>query len=239
MKINGATALVTGASRGLGREFVRQLLVRGASVYAAARNPASLASMTGGIATVLPLDVTDWASVESAADTAGDVDLLINNAGVFTMTGVLGNPEQARQEMEVNYWGALSMVRAFAPVLSRNGGGAILNVASEASWSAVPGNGAYAASKAAVWNMSNALRHELLEQGTLVTSLHFGAADTEMLRSIDIRKSDPADIVQAALDGLEANQFEVLADKSSASAKFALNKSPEELYPEIAEAFSQ
>lgn len=239
MKIYGATALVTGASRGLGREFVRQLLVRGASVYATARDAASLPSITDDRVAVLPLDVTDPASVAVVSRKADDVDLLINNAGVFTMTGLLGDQDKARQEMEVNYWGALSMVRAFAPILGHNGGGAILNIASEASWSAVPGNGSYAVSKAAVWNMSNALRHELVQQGTLVTSLHLGAADTDMLRGIDIPKGDPADIVRAALDGVEANLFEVLADESSASAKSSLNRSPEELYPEIAKAFYQ
>ncbi len=239
MKIHRSTALVTGSSRGLGREFVRQLLVRGASVYATARDATSLSSITDDKVTVLPLDVTDPASVSAAAETAGDVDLLINNAGVFTRTGVLGDQDRARQEMEVNYWGALSMVRAFAPVLARNGGGAILNVASEASWSAVPGNGAYAVSKAAVWNMSNALRHELAEQGTLVMSLHFGAADTDMLRGVDIPKGNPADIVCAALDGIEEGQFEVLADESAASTKSALSKAPEEVYPELARAFRQ
>lgn len=239
MKIHHATALVTGSSRGLGREFVRQLLGRGASVYATARNATSLSSITGERVAVLPLDVTDPASIAVAAETAGDVNLLINNAGVFTMTGVLGDLDTARQEMEVNYWGALSMVRAFAPTLAHNGGGAILNVASEASWSAVLGNGSYAVSKAAVWNMSNALRHELAEQRTLVTSLHLGAANTDMLRGIDMPKSDPTAVVGAALDGIEAEQFEVLADEPAMSTKSSLNRTPEELYPTLADAFHQ
>lgn len=239
MKIDNATALVTGAGRGLGRQFVHELLARGATVYATARDVTSLPSSADGSVTALSLDVTEPSSVAAVAEAASDVDLLINNAGVFTATGVLGDQEKVRQEMEVNYWGVLSMVRAFAPVLARNGGGAILNVASEASWSTVPGNGAYAASKAAVWNLSNALRHELVEQRTLVTSLHFGATDTDMLRGVDIPKGDPAQIVRAALDGIERQEFEILADESVKAVKSTLHRTPEELYPALAAAFRE
>ncbi|GAB3451381.1 SDR family oxidoreductase [Streptomonospora sediminis] len=238
MKINNTTALVTGAGRGLGREFVRELLARGAKVYATGRDVTSLSSLAEeSRVTVLPLDVTDPSSVAAAAEAAGDVDLLVNNAGVFTATGVLGDLDKVCKEMEVNYWGVLYMVRAFADVLARNDGGAILNVVSDASWSTVPGNGAYAASKAAAWNLSNALRHELAKQATLVTAVHLGATDTDMLRGIDIPKGDPADVVRAALDGVEAGEFEVLADEAAASMKAALNKTPEEFYPELARMF--
>ncbi|MGW4735421.1 SDR family NAD(P)-dependent oxidoreductase [Streptomyces shenzhenensis] len=120
--------------------------------------------------------MTDPDAVAAAARTAGDVDLLVNNAGHNNWAHLLDDDlDGVRAMLDVNFRGALSMVRAFAPVLAANGGGPIVNIASSASWYAFPGLGAYAAAKAANWNMSNALRHELAGQGTLVTSVHIGA----------------------------------------------------------------
>lgn len=238
MRIDGGVALVTGAGRGLGTHFVRALLDRGASVYATARDTASLAEFAGDARVrALALDVTDAASVSAAAAVATDTTLVVNNAGVFTGAGVLGDISDVRREFEVNVWGTLATARAFAPVLARNGGGAILNVASVASWASTPGNGAYSASKAAVWGVTNALRVELAAQRTLVTALHFGATETEMLAGVDMPKNDPADIVRAALDGVEAAQFEVIADELAASAKAALSAPVEQSYPHLAERF--
>ncbi len=143
MNVHGATALVTGANRGIGRSFAIELLARGATVYATARTP-ELIDIPG--AEVMRLDITDQASVAAAAARASDVDLLINNAA-DTAGGSLvdGDPDAIRSTMESNYFGTLAMIRAFAPVLARNGGGAILNVLSAAAWSTVPGNTAYAA----------------------------------------------------------------------------------------------
>ena len=235
MRISNATALVTGAGRGLGHHFARELLARGAKVYATAREPGSL-TLEG--VHPLALDVTDPDSVSAAADAAADVDLLVNNAGLFLGSTLLGDLDAVRAEMDVNFWGALSVVvRAFAPVLASNGGGAILNVASIASWSAVPGNSGYAVSKAANWNMSNALRHELAGQRTLVTSLHFTAIDTDMLRGHDIPKGDPVDVVRAALDGVEAGEFEVVADSPTRAQKAALGEDPRQFYVELAKVF--
>ncbi|OZM80456.1 SDR family oxidoreductase [Pseudonocardia sp. MH-G8] len=235
MRISHATALVTGAGRGLGHHFVRELLARGAKVYATARNPDSI-TLEG--VHPLALDVTDPHSVAVAAEAAADVDLLVNNAGLFLGATLLGDLDAVRAEMDVNFWGALTVVRAFAPVLAANGGGAFLNVASSiASWAAVPGNSGYAVSKAANWNMSNALRHELAGQRTLVTSLHFSATDTDMLAGHDIPKGDPADVVRAALDGVEADAFEVVADPSTRAQKTALGEDPRESYAELAKVF--
>ena len=221
------TALVTGANRGIGAHFVSQLLERGATVYAAARQPDSI-DVPG--ARVLALDITDPEAVTSAARGAGDVNLLINNAGSSTWADLLGNLDAVRTEMDVNFWGTLSMVRAFAPILAANGGGAVVNIASVLSWSAYPGNGAYAVSKAANWNMSNALRLELAGQGTLVTSAHLGATDTDMIKGHDLPKNDPADVARVVLDGVAASRIEVLVDDSSEMIKASLAKDPAEFY---------
>lgn len=221
------TALVTGANRGIGRHLAAQLLERGATVYAAARRPETL-DLPG--ARPLALDITDPDAVAAAAELAGDVDLLVNNAGISTGAQLLGDLDGVRAELDVNFWGTLAMVRAFAPVLAANGGGAVVNVASALSWFAAPGAGAYAVSKAANWNMSNALRLELARQGTQVTSVHLGLADTDMARGLDAPKTDPADVARMTLDAVEAGAFEVVVDDWSAMVKASLAQDPRAFY---------
>jgi NAD(P)-dependent dehydrogenase (short-subunit alcohol dehydrogenase family) len=235
MKISGSTALVTGANRGIGRHFARQLLERGAAkVYATARKP-ELVDIPGVEA--LRLDVTDPASVAAAAQAAQDVTLLINNAGIATYQNlVTGDLQQIRLEMDTHYYGTLTVVRAFAPVLAANGGGAILNMLSALSWTAYDGANAYAAAKSAEWSLTNGIRLELLGQGTAVTGLHVGSVDTDMMAGWDIEKSDPADVARAGLDGVEAGRPEVLADDASAQLKAVLSADPSVLYPQTISA---
>lgn len=233
MNIAGSVALVTGAGRGIGRHFARQLLERGAArVYATARNP-RLVEVPG--AEVMRLDITDPESVAAAAAVATDVTLLVNNAGVATFQNVVtGDLEKIRLEMETHYFGTLGMVRAFAPVLAANGGGAILNVLSVLSWLSHDGANAYSAAKAAEWSLTNGIRLELAGQGTMVTGLHLGSTDTDMMADWDVDKNDPADVVRTALDGLEAGRLEIIADQASAQAKAGLSADLGMLYPQIA-----
>jgi NAD(P)-dependent dehydrogenase (short-subunit alcohol dehydrogenase family) len=222
MNIHGATALVTGANRGIGRHLAAQLVERGAKVYATARRPESIG--LDGVE-VLALDISDPVAVAAAARAASDVNLLVNNAGIGGGT-LLGDLDAVRAALDVNFWGTLSMARAFAPVLAANGGGAMVNIASSASWFVFPGSSAYAVSKAAVWSMSNALRQELAGQGTSVTSVHLGAADTDMMKGYDVPKMDPADVARITLDGVEADAFEVVVDEFTAMVKASLSKDP-------------
>lgn len=212
MQLHQATVLITGANRGLGRAFAQAVLARGArKVYAAVRTPSSV-DLPGVVP--LRLDVTDPASVAAAAEEAGDVSLVINNAGIAHFGGLLAAQaeETLRQHLDTNLLGPLRVARAFAPVLARQGGGALLNVASVASWITAPLLANYAVSKAAVWSLSNGLRQELAGQHTQVLTLHMGFVDTDMTQGVDQPKSSPEDIVQAALDGLEQGAHEVLAD---------------------------
>jgi NAD(P)-dependent dehydrogenase (short-subunit alcohol dehydrogenase family) len=227
MKITDATALVTGANRGIGRHLAAQLQERGAKVYAAARRPETID--LPGVETIA-LDITDPEAVTAAAEAAGDVDLLINNAAVATTATLLGDLDLVHAEMDTNLWGTLSMVRAFAPVLAANGGGAVVNIASGTSWMAMPDSTAYAVTKAAVWNMSNGLRHELAGQGTSVVSVHLSATDTEMSRGAVLDKNDPADVARATLDGIEGDKWEVVVDEQTALVKEWLAKDPKDFY---------
>ena len=209
MRIQDSVALVTGASRGLGRAFADALVERGAkTVYAAARDPASVAVAGPGVIPVA-LDITDPDRVAQVAVECRDVNLLVNNAGVMEQSPFLEAPamDAARLEMETNYFGTLAMCRAFAPVLAANGGGALVTMLSVVSWFTNPVNGSYCASKAAAWAMTNGVRIELAQQGTLVVAVHAGFIDTEMAAGLtgpNDRKISPADVVRQVLDAVEA-----------------------------------
>ena len=232
MNIVGSVALVTGANRGLGRQFAVQLLERGANkVYATARRPEGID--VSGVER-LQLDITDQSSVAEAAEVAGDITLLVNNAGVNTYEDLMGGDmRKIRLDMETNYFGTLSMIRIFSPLLSSNGGGAILNVLSRMSWLSYYQSNAYAAAKAAEWSMTNSVRLELAQQGTLVTGLMLGSTDTDMMARWDMKKNDPGDVVRLALDGVEAGALEVIADSETAATKAALSRDPRELYGKL------
>ena len=223
MQLANAVFLITGANRGIGLAFAEAALARGArKVYAAAREPSSV-QFPG----VLPLqlDVTDPDQVARAVRDCGDVSVLVNNAGVAELGGFLqdATTEATRRQLEVNFFGMLRMAQGFAPVLAANGGGAMLNVLSIASWLNRPLLGTYGATKSAAWALTNGLRHELRAQGTQVTALHMGFVDTDLTRGIELPKSTPQAIVRAALDGVEAGQDEVLADAMTQQVKLSLS----------------
>jgi len=234
MRIEGSTALVTGANRGLGRRFAEELLTRGATVYAGARDPESV-DLAG--VTPVALDVTDPASVAAAAAATGDVSLLINNAGSSTGASLLHGPlADIELEMQTHFFGTLAVTRAFAPQLADAGTSAVLNVLSALSWISFPGSGAYCVAKSAEWSLTNALRLELAEQGTQVSALHVGFMDTDMVRHVDAPKSDPAVVARLALDELEAGNPEILADEVSRQLQGGLSGGVAALYPQLAAA---
>jgi NAD(P)-dependent dehydrogenase (short-subunit alcohol dehydrogenase family) len=226
MKVAGSIALVTGANRGLGLAFAKALLERGAAkVYAAARNPEAVTLK--GVA-ALKLDVTNAEDAAAAAIAAGDVNLLINNAGIarpgsFFADGAI---EAAREQFEVNFVGPLRMARAFAPVLVKNRGGAIINVLSVASWMNGSMLATYGASKSAAWALTNGLRLELADKGVQIVGLHAGFIDTDLTRGIDLPKSSPEDIVRVTLDALERGEGQVLADEVSQLVHRGLSSEP-------------
>lgn len=213
MNLNGTTALVTGANRGLGRHFAQQLLERGAStVYAAARNPEAI-DLPGVVP--IQLDITDAESVARAAATVTGVEVLINNAGIsLHQNFVTGDVDAIRREMETNFFGTLHVIRAFASAR------AILNVNSRLSWLNYVGANGYAASKAAEWSLTNGVRLELPD--TLVTGLYLSGTDTDMMAGYDGPLNDPADVVRQALDGIEADATEVIADEDTALTRAEL-----------------
>ena len=225
MKISGSTALVTGANRGLGKALVEALRIAGAKkIYAAARNPADISA--DAVVQPLAIDITNISQVDGAAGHCGDVTLLINNAGIARFTSALAVPtmENARLEMETNYFGTLAMCRAFAPILKKNGGGALVNMLSVVSFFNAPMQGTYSASKAAEWSLTKDVRFELRAQGTRVTGVYAGYIDTDMTAGLNAPKTSAADIAACILAGIESGAEEVLADERARSVYEQLRK---------------
>ena len=232
MRIEGKTAVVTGASRGLGRHLASQLRDRGAIVYAAARNPET-ADLPG--VTPVALDVTDPASVAAAAAAVSGVSILVNNAGSSTGASLLtGDLPDIRLEMDTHFFGTLAVTRAFAPQLTGHDEAAVLNVLSVLSWLSIPRSGAYCAAKSAEWSLTNALRLELAPEGTRVAALHVGYMDTDMTRHLNVPKSNPADIAKLAIDAIDAGDTEIVADEVSSQVLAKLSAGVAGLYPQTA-----
>jgi len=241
-KIEGKTALVTGANRGIGKVFVKELLDRGvAKVYAAARRPESLEGLvaeSGGRVVAIKLDVTRAEDV-AAASAHTDVSLLINNAGTAAFSGFVNADAiaQGRSEMDTNYFGTLRVSQAFAPALKANGGGAIINLGSIASLVNFPVLGTYSASKAAVHSLTQGLRAELAGQGTTVVGVYPGPVDTDMAEKFDADKTAPLEVVRQILDALEKGEESVFPDPTSAQLYGQLVAEPDATAKFVGESY--
>ncbi|WP_271985444.1 SDR family oxidoreductase [Pseudoclavibacter terrae] len=234
--LNGAVVLVTGANGGIGTNFVREALARGAAkVYATARTP-----RTWDDERVVPLalDVTDSASIAAVVEAAPDVTVLINNAGASVSSpGILSHSdEEIRANVETNFLGPLFLARAYAPLLANREGAAIIDVHSALSWYAVAG--IYSATKAALWSATNALRVELQPAGVHVVGVHVAYVDTAMAAEADGPKLDPAVLVSKVYDATEAGEYEVLADETSVQLRAGLSAPLEAVYPQLNQATS-
>lgn len=223
--IEGTTALVTGANRGIGAAVVEALVAAGAKrVYAAMRAPEAARSER-----VVPiaLDITDEARVAEVAEIASDVQVLVNNAGLAKGQPLVGGaPGATDEEMRVNYFGTLAMSRAFAPVLAKNGGGAIVNLLSILARVTLPQFGSYAASKAAAWSMTQGLRGQLAAQGTLVVGVMPGFVDTEMASGVRAPKLAPAEVAAAIVDALRTGTEDVYPGEAAAAIASELQRDP-------------
>jgi len=222
MNIKNSVVLITGANRGLGLALAKQAIAAGASnVYGAARDPKAV-TLSGVIP--VQLDVTDPANVAALARELGDVTVVVNNAGIARGSSVTAEDsiEHLRAEFETNAVGPLLVSKAFAPVLKKNGGGAIINILSALSWVSLPTTGTYSTSKAAAWAITNGLRGELAAQNTRVLGAHMGYMDTDMTAGIEAAKAKPEDVANAIYAALAAGEDEVLADETARQVRMGL-----------------
>ena len=227
---NDAVVLVTGANGGLGTEYVRQALARGArTVYATARSPRPWDDPR---VVPLELDITDLGSIERAAARATDVTILVNNAGVSPRNSSLlaGSDDDLLRVIDANLIGQIRVIRAFADILAASPGrAAMIDMHSALSWHA--GAGSYSVSKAGFWAATNAVRLELDPRGIHVVGVHVGWVDTAMAAGVAGPKNDPAAVVTQAYDALDDGAYEVLADDLSARLKAGLAGPLTQLYP--------
>lgn len=236
MDIKDKVVLVTGANRGIGKAITEALITKGvAKLYAAVRDPASAQALVGAFGDkIVPLeiDLSKPETITAAASAAPDVDIVVNNAGVLTETNPFAENliESLSYEMEINVHGLVRMAQAFAPILKTNGGGAFVQLNSVASFLSFAGFSTYCASKAAAYSMTQALRSTLMEQGTLVISVHPGPIATDMADTAGLTEiAEPASLVGDSLvDALEKEYFHAFPDTmakqlGAAYASFAEN----------------
>ena len=222
MKIKDSVAFVTGSNRGIGKSYIAALLKGGAKkVYAGMRDVGEFSAIAAewpeehrGKVEPINLDITNEGHIRSALTKAGDVTLLINNAGIANFAGLISadNLDSARQEMEVNYFGTLRVTRAFAPILKKNGGGALVNVLTVASLGCFPVLGSYSASKAALHSLTQGVRAELAAQGTQVFGVYPGPIETDMAKDFDMEKSSPDLIAEGTLRAIEKGEEDIFID---------------------------
>lgn len=224
--VRNSVVLVTGGQRGLGAALVEEVLHRGAKkVYVTARNPKSDSRES---VVTQALEVRSSQAISDLAQIATDVNIVINNAGTVVPEPLLtGGFDGLAEQFDVNVYGPLRIAKAFAPILAANGGGAIVNMLSVLSW--LSGGGAYGASKAAMWSLSNSLRDELLSQNTQVLAVHAAFIDTDMAAAFPVPKTPPSVAAARIIDALEAGAAEALIDDATVAAKAALSGPVENL----------
>jgi NAD(P)-dependent dehydrogenase (short-subunit alcohol dehydrogenase family) len=240
MEINGSTAFVTGANRGLGKAFAEALLDAGAAkVYAGARDPSSIKDPR---LTPIKLDITSRKDIAAAVVACSDVQILINNAGAMFSKTVLADDavDTMRREMDVNVFGVLDMVNAFAPVLKRNGGGALVNMLSVVSWYVYPFNSTYCATKHAALAVTDGLRYQLKGQGTQVIGVYAGFIDTDMGGTLTTGEmTSPKQVAARTMDGIRNGLDHVRSDDASEELWRAAREHPEKLHADMQAAWDK
>ncbi|WP_353167177.1 SDR family NAD(P)-dependent oxidoreductase [Acinetobacter sp.] len=220
MKITDAVIFITGANRGLGLALAQEALRRGAQkVYAGMRNIADF-NEQGMIPVVV--DVTDPISIQNAVAQCGDVNILVNNAGIarLNQSPVESNIVATTQTvLETNLYGVMNTTQYFCPILESQSESYIVNILSDVSWEPSTLLASYAVSKAAAWSFTNSTRQWLSQFNVHVMGVHVGFIDTDLTQTLDIPKISPSTVAKQVFEGIEDNAFEVLVGASTQALK--------------------
>lgn len=233
--IQGKTVLVTGANRGIGEALVKALLAQGAKrIYAAGRsleNLAPLVSLAPAVIVPVQLDVTNASHIANTAKLIGELDILINNAGIATGSTFSGEASLsiAIDEMATNYFGPINLTHALLPALHKSSSAAVINISSIAGISNFPTLGPYSASKAAVHSFTQGLRAELRKTNIVVVGVYPGPVDTDMTRDFEMAKAAPADVAAIILSGLENGLEDIFPDAFSQEMYKVFTANPKQL----------
>lgn len=196
-ELSSRVVLITGASAGIGAATARELARAGCRLALAARRKDRLEELARELKLQHNTDVFICTAdaqepeqvrgmVESVGRHFGRLDVLINNAGVLRMSPLLAMPpEEMRQQMDTNFWAVVHSIRAAAPLMARQGGSHIINVASAASRRGLPYMAVYAATKWALAGFTEGVRTELAAQNIHFTTVYPGVIDTDMPRNVD------------------------------------------------------
>ncbi len=219
--IKDKTALITGANRGIGKAILESFLKEGAKkVYAGVRTLTTaqpLIEKFGDKVEVIHIDLENPETISAARETANDVEVVVNNAGVLKNATPLDahGIDTLKYEMDVNVVGLIRMAQAFSPVLKNNGGGAFVQINSVASMKNFAPFTTYSASKAAAYSVTQGLRDILSDQqGTLVVSVHPGPIATDMAENAGLSEiAEPPELVgDAIIAALKNGEFHVFPD---------------------------
>lgn len=229
MNFKNATVFITGANRGIGRALMEEILGQGVKrIYAATRKPEEIQG--NDLIVPVKLDVTDRQAVKAIAQHAADTTILINNAGALALGSFLDAPmELIARDLETNFYGTLNMIRAFAPVIEQNGGGAIANLLSVVSLASMPGVGGYSASKAAAFSMTQAVRADLKPKGISVHAIFPGPVDTDMAAEVNLPKTSPQAVATAIVAGIENGAEDIFPDPMAEHVRRVWLENPKEL----------
>jgi NAD(P)-dependent dehydrogenase (short-subunit alcohol dehydrogenase family) len=235
MNLDNKTVFVTGANRGIGKAIVDALLKQKVKkIYAAARKPEELKFNDARVVPV-KLDITDRAQIKKAVEQAQDIDLLINNAGVLSAAPIVGGDEnELERDMKVNYFGTLSVIRAFVPVLEKRKGAAIASVSSIVGLASMSGIGGYCASKAALFSAIQAMRAELKPKNITVHGIYPGPIDTDMAKGFEMQKTSADETAGNIVKGIIAGEEYIFPDPLSAEWGAVWSKDPRGLEKQFA-----
>lgn len=231
MKFEGTVVFITGTNRGIGKALVEEVLKFGVKkVYASVRDLSLLPNFSDDRVVGIQLDISNTEQIQMAVASASDTQILINNAGVLSKGNILeGNFEEIKNDMEINYFSTINMMRAFVPILEKNNSARIVNIVSIAAYANFPFIAGYSASKAALYSATQAARIELSKKNIAVHAVNPGAIDTDMNKGSNMEMTSPTDVAQSILKNIENDELDIIPDKIGLGMYKLWQESPSKL----------